>query len=321
MRFDTSAEYLRQCVAVLTLTAGVTIGPTSLASTTMLFEQPLESGIAKNFFVAHVTKQGLPTGVWDLVALQPNPDTSTHALVPTSWDAGSKTGFVPTSPSTAQLGFRNEAGTSTAQMEGDTVGAYINSADLPTTRSNQLMMISPQYKYQVGLSPVPFASSASVLNGEMDLQIPTAVGKKTYVSADLSFVNASGMRICFSVNVFHNEVRRELVLAANYNAAENVYVLDVPLQASEQFITVVHGSSVATGIPWLGYRHFQWTINETQFVAALKYLAEKFPGKINSTDPTQYVFDEVHLNAEFSYSPAPAELGWSMQGLTVWVSD
>jgi hypothetical protein len=309
----------RRCVGFLTLTAAVTIGSASVAGTTELFEQPLESDIAGHFFVAHVTKAGMPTGVFDLVALQPNPHSSTGQLVATSWDAGSKTGFVPTSPSTAQLGFRNQTGSSTAQMEGDTVGAYINSADLPTTLSNQLMMISPQYIFPSGVTPVPFASSTSVLNGELDLQVPTAVGKDTYVSADLVFLTASGVRISYSVELFHNGIVHSLPLSTTYDKAEDVYILEAPLAADQQFLTLAQGSVSVTGTPWIGWRHFQWTIDQTQFVGALKYLAAKYPGKITSTDPTQYVLSEVHLNAEFHYSPTPAELGWSMQGLNIWV--
>jgi hypothetical protein len=320
MHSDKNSRILRQCAAVLTLTAAVTVGSTSVAATTDLFDQPLESGIANNLFVAHVTKAGMPKGTFDLVLLQPNPYTSTGYLVPTSWDAGSKTGFVPTSPSIAQLGFRNQVGTSTAQMEGDTVGAYLNSKDLPTTLSNQLMMISPQYIFPSGTTPVPFASSGSVLNGEMDLQIPTAVGKKTYVSADLSFLDANGVRISYSVNLFHNGITGSLPISTNFNAAENIYILGAPLEAGQQFLSLVQGSASVTGAPWVGWRHFQWTIDRAQFVAALKYLVAKFPGKITSTDPTQYVLVEVHLNAEFKYSPAPAELGWSMRGLKLWVS-
>lgn len=322
MNLDKSSGILRRGVAVLTLTAAVTAGSTSVAGTVNdLFEQPLESGIANNLFVAHVTKAGMPKGTFDLVLLQPNPFTSTGYLVPTSWDAGSKTGFVPTSPSIAQLGFRNQTGTSTAQMEGDTVGAYLNSKDLPTTLSNQLMMISPQYIFPSGSTPVPFASSGSVLNGEMDLQVPTAVGKKTYVSADLSFLDANGVRISYSVVLFHNGITGgSLPISTNFNAAEHIYILDAPLRAGQQFISLVNGSASATGAPWVGFRHFQWTIDQAQFVAALKYLETKFPGKITSTDPTQYVLVEVHLNAEMNYSPAPAELGWSMKGLKLWVT-
>jgi len=311
---------LRGCVGVLTLTAAVTVGSASVAAgTTVLFEQPLESGITNNLFVAHVTKAGMPTGSWDLVLLQPNPYTSTGNLVPTSWNAGSQTGFVPASPSTAQLGFRNLAGTSTAQMEGDTVGAYLNSRDLPTTLSNRLMMISPQYKFPAGATPVPYASSTSLVNAEMDLQIPVAVGSKTYVTADFTFLDPNGVRISYNVNLFHNGVAH-LSVASNYDSSEGFYILNSPLTAGQQFLTLAQGSASYTGASWLGWRHFQWTINQAQFVAALKYMVAKYPGKITSTDPTQYVLSEVHLNAEFHYSPAPAELGWSMRGFKVWVS-
>lgn len=321
MHIDQGSRILRQCAVALTITAAVTAGSTGLAATNDLFDQPLESGIAKNMFVAHVTKAGMPKGTFDLVLLQPNPDTSTGYLVPTSWDAGSKTGFVPTSPSTAQLGFRNQVGTSTAQMEGDTVGAYLNSKDLPTNLSNQLMMISPQYIFPAGTTPVPFSSSGSVLNGEMDLQVPMAVGKKTYIAADLSFLDANGVRISYSVVLFHNGITGgSLPISTNFNAAEHIYILDAPLTAGQQFLSLVNGSASVTGAPWVGFRHFQWSIDQAQFVAALRYLESKFPGKITSTDPTQYVLVEVHLNAEMNYSPAPAELGWSMRGLKLWVS-
>jgi hypothetical protein len=321
MHMDESSRILRQCVAAVILTGVVTVGSTSEAGTTVLFEQPSESGIDKNIWVAHVTKGGMPTGSFDMMVLQPDPHTSTGNLVPTSWDAGSNTGFVPTSPSTAQLGFTNQAGSSTAQMEGDTVGAYLNSRDLPTTRTNQLMMITPQYRFPPGATPVPFASSTSVLNGELDLQVPMAEGGDTYVTADLLFLDPRGTRISLGVKLFQNEILGSGVLGTLYDPSEKVYILNSPLAADQKFLTQVQGSATTTGIPWLGWRHFQWTIDQAQFAAAIKYLVATYPGKITSTDTTQYVLDEVHLNAEFHYSPAPAELGWSMQGLKVWLSD
>jgi len=320
MQFDKSSGVLRQCVAVFTLTAAVTVGSTSVAGSSVLFEQPLESGIANNVFFAHATKGGLPTGTFDLVVLQRDPYTSTGYLVPTSWDAGSQTGFVPTSPSTAQLGFRNQVGTSTAQMEGDTVGAYLNSRDLPTTLSNQKMMITPQYRFPSGATPVPFASSTSLLNAEMDLQIPVAVGSNTYVTADFLFIGPNGVRISYGVKLFHNGARQSTLLGGGYDSLDNSYMINCPLGTDTQFLTKASASGSSTGTPWLGWRHFQWTIDQAQFVAALNRLAAQYPAKVQSTDPTQYVFAEVHLNAEFHYSPAPAELGWSMRGLNVWVS-
>jgi hypothetical protein len=142
--FDRSSGIPRQFVTLLIFAAAVLVGATSVAGTTVLIEQPSPSGIAHDIFVAHVAKSGMPTGTFDLVVEQPDPFTSSGNLVPTSWDAGSQTGFAPASPSTAQLGFRNQTGTSTVQMEGDIVGAYLNSRDLPTSLTYQKMMTAPQ---------------------------------------------------------------------------------------------------------------------------------------------------------------------------------
>jgi len=309
---------LRHSAAVMTFVAGVSIGSASAADT-VLFEQPTVAGITNNFFVAHVTKAALPTGKFNMVVFQPDPHTSDGYLVPTAWNAGSQTGFAPLAPMTAQNGYLNLAGMSTAQMEGDTVGAYINSKDLPTSLTNQLMMFAPNYIFASGTQPVPFASSTSVLSGELDLQVPTAVGKVTYVAADFAFLDPSGVRISYSVNLFHNMAPRP-VIGTHYDVAEAVYIIDTPLSTSTQFLTRAAGSSSFTGTPWQGYRHFQWTINQAQFVAAIKYLAAKYPGKIRYMDPSQYVLASMHLNAEFHYSPAAAELGWSMRGWKIWVS-
>jgi hypothetical protein len=320
MQFVIGLGILRQGASVLTLAAAVTAGSTCMAAgTTVLFEQPTESGINNNFFVAHVTKAALPTGKFDLVVFQPNPHTSNGYLVPTGWNAASQTGFAPQAPMTAQMGYLSAAGMSTAQMEGDTVGAYINSQDLPTNLNNQLMMFAPNYIFPSGAAPVPFSSSTSVLSGELDLQVPTAVGKVTYVAADLAFLDPSGTRISYSVNLFHNLAPRP-VIGTHFDVAEAVYILDAPLSTSTQFLTRAPNSSSFTGAPWLGFRHFQWTIDQAQFIAAIKYLAAKFPGKIKYLDPSQYVLVSMHLNAEFHYSPAPAELGWSMRGWKIWVS-
>jgi len=320
MRIARNSAILRQCVAFLTLTAAATVGSTSVPGSTVFFEQPLESGIANRVYVAHVDHGGLPTGSWDLVVLQKDPFTATGRLVPTSWNAGSKTGFVPASPSTAQLGFRNQVGTSTAQMEGDTVGAYINSRDLPTTLSNQKMMITPEYRFPSGATPVPFAHATSVLNGEMDLQVPVAVGRQTYVTADLLFLAPNGARISFGIKLFHNGAKSALLLGGGYDEIDNAYMINCPLGTDTRFLTKGSTSGSSTGTPWLGWRHFQWSIDQAQFVAALARLAAQYPTAVQTTDPTQFVFAGMHLNAEFHYSPDPAELGWSMRGLKLWLS-
>jgi hypothetical protein len=321
MQFVMNFGILRQSVSVLTLAAAVTTGSTCMAAgTTVLFEQPTESGIFNHIYVAHVSKGGMPHGSFDMIFEQPDPFTSTGNLVANSWDAGSQTGFTPNDPSTAQLAFRSTAGSSTAQMEGGVVGAYLNSKDLPTTLNNRLFMIAPQYRYPVGTEPVPFGSSGQVLNGELDLQIPMAVGKDTYMSADFLFLDAKGTRISFGFKIFQNGVSGHTAFGSLYDVPEKVYIINSPLAPGQQFVSLAPGSTMAGGATWTGWRHFQWSINQAQFAAALKYLVQKYPGRITSTDPTAYVFSEVHLNAEFMYSPAPAELGWSMKGMKVWIT-
>jgi hypothetical protein len=183
------------------------------------------------------------------------------------------------------------------------------------------MMLTPQVRFLPGTTPVPFASSTALLRGEVDLQIPVAVARDTCVTADLWFLYPIGVRISLGLKVFQNGIAGSTVLGTLYDPSDKVYILNSPLAAGQQFVTSAPGSATAGGSTWLAWRHFQWTVNQAQFIAALKYPVAKYPGKITSTDPTQYACDEAHLYAEFHYSPAPAELGRPMCGLQVWLTD
>jgi hypothetical protein len=205
-------------------------------------------------------------------------------------------------------------------MDGDTVGVYLNSQDLHPSNASQKMMITPQFTFASGSAPVPFASSSASLGVAMDLQIPTAVGNDTYVVADLLFEDAAGARISFGVEIFHNGAGGNPGLSTGYDAPSNSFMFNSPVGLDEQYITSAQGSAAFTGTPWLGWQHFEWSISHAQFVAALNYLAAQFPGQVQSTDPTQYALVQVHLNAEFHFQSAPAELGWSMRNWKVWTS-
>jgi hypothetical protein len=218
-----------------------------------------------------------------------------------------------------QLGFRNTPGTSTAQMDGDTVGAYLNSADLPGSPVGQKMMITPQFVFAPGTEPAPFTNAGSSLHASMDLQIPMAVGDSTYVVADFLLVGPNGVRISYGIKIFANGSPHQL-MGGGYDSASNSYMLNSPLEANQPFVTQVAGSASATGVPWTGWQHFEWSISPSQFVAGLNYLATEFPGTVQSTDPTLYELAEVHLNAEFHFQPAPAELSWSMRRWQVWTA-
>ena len=196
-----------------------TTSAAGMGTMTTLLEQPQETSIAGNVVVPLADNTSPPTGTFKLVLLQPDPFTTNGEPVPTAWDASSETGFAPSDPINDQLGFQNKPGTSTAQMEGDTVGVYINSKDLPsgtvdpggmnggcghaTDPPVQKMMITPQYIWSSGTEPVPFASSTTVLNGSLNLQVPTASGD-AYVVADLLFKDPSGVRVSYGIKLFAN---------------------------------------------------------------------------------------------------------------------
>jgi hypothetical protein len=182
------------------------------STTTVLFEQPQETGIEGNFAVPLATHTTPRQDTFALVLWQPDRFQSSGVPVPTTWDAGSLTGFTPISASVAQLGFRNLIGSSTAQMQEGTVGAYLNSQDLPPSSADQKMMISPEFRFPSGSQPVPFASAQALLSGALNLQVPTAVGRDTYVHADLLFEGQNGVRISYSVGLFRNGVRNNPTL-------------------------------------------------------------------------------------------------------------
>jgi hypothetical protein len=310
-----------------------TTSAAGMGNVTTLLEQPQENSIAGNVVVPLADNTSPPTGTFKLVLWQPDPLTTNGEPVPTAWSASSETGFAPSDPINDQLGFQNKPGTSTAQMEGDTVGAYINSKDLPsgtvdpggtnggcghvTDPPVQKMMITPQYIWSSGTEPVPFASSTSVLNGSLDLQIPTASGD-AYVVADLLFKDPSGVRVSYGIKLFANGVTNPVV-GCGYDAPSNSFIIDSPLGIDERFVSKAANTTSDTGVPWLGWQQFEWSISQSQFTAALQYLATQFPGQIKNVDPTQYTLIEVHLNAEINFLPGPADLGWSMNGLKIWL--
>lgn len=291
----------------------------SASSPQILLEQPQdESGIAGNLVVPPATQTAPPTGVFTLVLWQSNRFQPDGELIPTGWDAGSQTGFTPSAPLTAQLGFQDTANTSTAQMEGDTVGAYINSQDLPPSSADQKMMITPEFVFPVGSQPMPFANPQSSLSGSMDLQIPTAAGSDTYVVLDLLFKDLKGVRVSYGVKIFRNG--GDYSTGTGYDQPSNTYLLNTPLGFDDRYVTQSSDSASATGTPWLGWTHFEWSISASQFVSGMQYLTTQFPGEVTSTDGTQYVLAEVHLNAEFHTLGQPAELGWSMRALKIWTT-
>ena len=313
MQFDKSRTIHAQTLALLSLAAMLGAAPQAGATTTIALGAPAGTGIGGNLYVP-LADSYLPKGKFGLVLWEVDPSQPSGMPVPTTWNAASQTGFTPTNPGAAQMGFRNQPGTTTAQMEGDTVGAYLNSNDIPATSAGQKLMIAPAYHFLTTDQPLVFAYPTGSIDFAMDLQIPIATGGKAYAALDFEFVDPNGASISYGIALFRNNATK-FSPHTGYDAPSHSFQVREPLGWDSQFASAAPGSASATGMPWLGWRHFHWTISHAQFVAALKYLASQQPGAGISTDPAHYALTKIHLNAEIFYTSAQptTELGWSMR--------
>ena len=101
--------------------------PQATSTHRILFRQPEQAGFGDRMYV----QARVPLGDFAMVGWQKSPYTPDGKFLPVGWDAGVKTGLAVTGDRTlAQRGMRDVAGATTAQMSGDAVGAYLNSADL-----------------------------------------------------------------------------------------------------------------------------------------------------------------------------------------------
>ena len=133
----------------------------------MLFSQPNVTNINGRVYVI----ERRPLGEWFMISWQKSDFTADGKFVPVDWDPGEKTGLSIPDERTrrlAQRGMRNVAGSTVCQMHGDTVGAYLNSADLSgkgaDAQGNPLpgsdgykQMITPSYRSVQRKSSIPGA--------------------------------------------------------------------------------------------------------------------------------------------------------------------
>jgi len=287
-----------------------------------LFEQPSLDGIAGNFFVPPAAHKPPPVGVFSLILWQPNPNRADGMLVPTQWAAGAKTGFYPSTPvDKHQSGFRDTPGTTTVQADGDTVGAYINSADLPAGSHKDKMMITPQYRVAPGGRVRPFGQSGYAILISLELQIPTALdahsaGSETYVTADLAFMDPNRhTKISYGCNLFHNGHPRGPGGHVRLDTDSQNMMINSAVVSGNEWLTLQRGSAVGQSAPWKGWKVFAFAITEKNFEAGLRALRDSIPTA--SINPADYEFVAFHLNAELHFSDAPAQLGWSMRHVKI----
>jgi hypothetical protein len=295
----------------------------------IIFEQPVLGGIAGNFHVPPAEHKYPVDQLFNLVLWQPNPTRSDGALVPTNWKAGGMTGFYPAAPlAEHQAAFRDAAGASTVQIDGGTVGVYLNSRDLPNGSPGNKMMITPAFRPPKEQRLYLFAEPGLAVANSLELQVPSArdlnqPGNFTYVVAIFVFEDRqTRAQISYEADLFHHSTRPTLpqmpeLLHKNevgaYDEPSHSFQVHNPAIPGSRIITILAGSTQSQTQPWRGWRPFNFAITRTNFKAALGALKEKAPAFKGSEDPADYALSEWHLNAELKFGSGPAELGWSMR--------
>lgn len=302
----------------------------------VLFSQPKVTNISGRVYV--IEKQ--PKGEWSMGAWQKSDFTADGKFVPVDWDPGEKTGLSIPDDRTrrvAQRGMRNTAGSTVCQMYGDTVGAYLNSADLsgkgvdaqgnPLPVSNGYkQMICPSYQFGPNEIIQPWRTPYNRLHVSFDLQIPTAVcqekkGNWAYANLLLTLVDPkTGLKISWGPNLFGKKTGGETNTPKQhiaYDTPSHSWMVRDRLVPGAAWHKLSRGSATYHSAPWRGWRHFSWSVSHS----ALEAMRRQEPAVTISTDPGDYELRSFHLNAETTFQTGPAELGWSMRKLRIGVTE
>jgi hypothetical protein len=298
---------------------------------TIIFQQPVLDGIAGNFHVPLAERGEYSKEGFNMLLWQPNPGRSDGLLIPSHRSVADKTGFQPSNPlEKHQAAFRDSDDTTTVQIDGDTVGVYLESKDLPTQSMEDKLMITPEFGLSKAQQFRPFEKPGTALVNSFELQIPMAQdmnrkGNFTYIVADFTFLDRKNdAKISYGVHIFHHSPRPKRYTGrliekevGGFDTPSHAYQVGNPVIAGSRVVTVLKGSAEYQEDPWTGWRVYKFAITRNNFETALKSLKEQNPSYPGSVDPTDYTLTEWHLNAELKFGSGPAEMGWSMRHASV----
>lgn len=305
----------------------------SMAGQTVMFEQPNLDGIAGNFHVPKAEHQYPTEHAFNLLLWQTNPNQADGELVPSHRSVADKTGFQPGgSLEKHQAAFRDADDETTVQIDGDTVGVFLESKDLPNQSPGDKLMITPEVKFPKENRGYPFAQPGVAMVNSLELQIPVAVdqsrpGNITYVTSDFTFEDRqTKVKISYGVSIFHHAARArpppaldQMIRgeAHSFDEPSNSFQVGNPLWPGSRVVSLLEGSTPFQDQPWRGWRSFKFAITESNFKTALQALKQKFPEFSGSENPADYALVSWHLNAELKFATGPAELGWSMRHASI----
>ena len=298
---------------------------------TIIFQQPVLDGIAGNFHVPHAERGEFSKDGFNMLLWQVNPGRSDGLLTPSHRSVTDKTGFQPSNPlEKHQAAFQDSDDTTTVQIDGDTVGVYLQSKDLPTQSMEDKLMITPEFRLSKTQQLRPFEKPGTAMVNSFELQIPVAQdmdrkGNFTYASADFTFLDLkNNAKISYGAHLFHHSTHPRRNTArllekevGGFDAPSHAYQVGGAILAGSRVITVLNGSAEYQEEPWTGWRVYKIAITRQDFETALKALKEQNPSYPGSVDPADYTFTEWHLNAELKFGSGPAAMGWSMRHASV----
>lgn len=283
----------------------------------VIFEQPRLDEAAPHAYVVSKPRKGS----FYLVLWQKNPHEHDGRLIPVTWRVGDKTGFYPSRPlERHQLGMRNIFSSTALQIEGDTVGAYLNSADLGRAIDGKESkeMVAPAYEFPALMQQALLAGDNSAFACSLQLQVPTASDhggpkSRAYVNLNLLFAKNNGnVRLSFNGGLFANG-RGDYSERLGYDpVTRNVLVL-TPILPTSKWSAYNVDSEIRQSLPWRGWKTFQFRLTRETFASALKAAKDKHPEISWGSDPAEWKLVQIHLNAEIHYETGAAELGWSMR--------
>ena len=274
--------------------------------------------------------------------------------LPASWNMGLQTGFEPSgTPLSNYQMTMNPNATSTspstgAQVQGGTIGIYLNSADMlvPGENCNK----NDPTDCKVGILPgvrvfpkdtfaPPFSSSTTILTVSLDLKVPTASTNKvspcssqSYIGLDILFNDPkTGLNVTFDGSAFSSGDAKSGGETIHIDPATQNIVVSSPVgQNGNLYSTPVPNTGVWTNATWNNaYVPYAFAISYANFGAAIQNIITQniTIGSVQtgqmSSNPSVYTLVGVHINGELGQATAAclATLGYSEQNFQISVSN
>lgn len=231
------------------------------------------------------------------------------------WNVGDFTGVESPAPvGNYQLGIDNAVyGSPAVQMSGTTVGAVVNTLNIPggSGYNNNLANAQVQYKWNASDNLTPWTYSTSKFNFSFNLQIPESSftgGAVGYVLASFLVTDGNGHYLWIQPQVY--DVRgvnsSGIHESVGYDKGTATVFVNTMYGLGTRYCTQSAGSSSSTGSTWSGWQLYSESINQTQLLNAINDANGAYQVGL-SKNPASYILVFISIQAEIAW---PTGNGW-----------